>query len=72
MASYAYTDAKITQSNDGQQGNQLFNVPFNAASLWTTYELQTGNWKGLVPQGGSQKSKVSHVLILGFLAVMKW
>lgn len=47
IASYAYTDAKITQSNDGQQGNQLFNVPFNAASLWTTYELQTGNWKGL-------------------------
>ncbi|MEH1845008.1 MAG: TonB-dependent siderophore receptor [Nostoc sp.] len=47
IASYAYTDAKITQSNDGQQGNQLASVPYNAASLWTTYELQTGNWKGL-------------------------
>jgi hypothetical protein len=29
---------------------------------------------GLVPQGGSQKSKVKSqkALILGFLAVMKW
>ncbi|MEH2069455.1 MAG: TonB-dependent receptor [Nostoc sp.] len=47
IASYAYTDAKVTQSNDGQQGNRLFNVPFNFASLWTTYELQTGRLKGL-------------------------
>ncbi|MEH1836733.1 MAG: TonB-dependent siderophore receptor [Nostoc sp.] len=47
IASYANTDAKVTKSNNGQQGNQLYNVPYNAASLWTTYELQTGNWKGL-------------------------
>ena len=47
IASYAYTDAKITQSNDGQEGNRLYNVPFNAASVWTTYELQTGILQGL-------------------------
>ncbi|MEH2182995.1 TonB-dependent receptor [Nostoc sp.] len=47
IASYAYTNAKVTQSNDGQQGNRLANVPFNSASLWTTYELQTGSLQGL-------------------------
>ncbi|WP_138503472.1 TonB-dependent receptor [Nostoc sp. PA-18-2419] len=47
IASYANTDAKVTKSNDGQQGNQLYNVPYNAASLWTTYELQTGSLQGL-------------------------
>ncbi|MDF5719283.1 MAG: TonB-dependent receptor [Rhizonema sp. PD37] len=47
IASYAYTDAKVTKSNDGQQGNQFYNVPYNAASLWTTYKIQTGNLQGL-------------------------
>ncbi|MEH1845502.1 MAG: TonB-dependent receptor [Nostoc sp.] len=48
IASYAYTDAKITQTNTiGQLGNQLNNVPFNSASLWTTYELQTKSLQGL-------------------------
>ncbi|MEH2182392.1 TonB-dependent receptor [Nostoc sp.] len=47
IASYANTDAKVTKSNNGQQGNQLYNVPYNAASLWTTYELQTGSLQGL-------------------------
>ncbi|MEH2178690.1 TonB-dependent receptor [Nostoc sp.] len=50
IGSYAYTDANVTEDSDVEgnlKGNILTNVPFNAASLWTTYELQTGNLKGL-------------------------
>jgi iron complex outermembrane recepter protein len=44
---YAYTDAEITEDNTFTVGNQLNNVPYNQASLWTTYELQQGDFKGL-------------------------
>ncbi|MGG6269911.1 TonB-dependent siderophore receptor [Leptolyngbya sp. AN03gr2] len=47
VASYAYTDAEVTKDNSTPVGNQLDNVPFNQASLWTTYEIQQGNLRGL-------------------------
>ncbi|WP_017653092.1 TonB-dependent siderophore receptor [Fortiea contorta] len=47
IASYAYTDAKITRDNDFPIGNKLNNVPANALSLWTTYEIQNSNLRGL-------------------------
>ncbi|MGD1931073.1 MAG: TonB-dependent siderophore receptor [Leptolyngbyaceae cyanobacterium] len=47
VASYAYTDAEITEDNDLPAGNQLTGVPFHAASLWTSYEIQQGNLQGL-------------------------
>lgn len=47
IASYAYTDAEITQDNEYGIGNRLINVPKNSASLWTTYEVQNGGLKGL-------------------------
>jgi iron complex outermembrane recepter protein len=47
IASYAYTDAEVTEDNVTPVGNQLDNVPFNQASLWTTYEIQKGNLRGL-------------------------
>lgn len=47
IASYAYTDAEVTKDNATPVGNQLDNVPFNQASLWTTYVIQKGNLKGL-------------------------
>lgn len=48
IASYAYTDAKITEDgNSPQEENIPFGVPFNAASLWTTYEIQSGDLQGL-------------------------
>lgn len=47
IASYSYIDAEITASNDGLAGNRPMNVPFNTASLWTTYELQRGDLQGL-------------------------
>ncbi len=47
IASYAYTDAEITQDNRYDIGNRLVNVPKNSASLWTTYEVQKGGLQGL-------------------------
>jgi iron complex outermembrane recepter protein len=47
IASYGYTDAKITQDNVFPVGNRLNNVPLHTASLWTTYTLQEGDLKGL-------------------------
>jgi iron complex outermembrane recepter protein len=49
IASYAYTDATVTTDNStpSKVGNRLTNVPQNQASLWTTYEIQQGDVKGL-------------------------
>ncbi|MFB2739054.1 TonB-dependent siderophore receptor [Umezakia ovalisporum] len=47
IASYSYIDAEITEDNSGLAGNRPAYVPFNTASLWTTYELQRGSLQGL-------------------------
>jgi iron complex outermembrane recepter protein len=48
VASYAYTDAKVSADSDSTLvGKKLFGVPEHAASLWATYELQQGEMKGL-------------------------
>lgn len=47
IASYAYIDAKITQDNTFPIGNDLIGVPEHSASLWTTYEIQSGDAQGL-------------------------
>ncbi len=47
IASYAYTDAVVTEDNRFQIGDRLPNAPENAASLWTTYEIQAGILQGL-------------------------
>ncbi|HLO51370.1 MAG TPA: TonB-dependent siderophore receptor, partial [Kamptonema sp.] len=48
IAAYAYTDAEITaDTNRDLVGNRLFNVPKHSASLWTTYEIQSGELQGL-------------------------
>jgi iron complex outermembrane receptor protein len=47
IASYAYTDARVTKDDNLQPGNLLNGVPFNSASLWSTYEIQTGDFQGL-------------------------
>jgi iron complex outermembrane receptor protein len=48
IAAYAYIDAEVTaDTNADIVGNRLFNVPKHSASLWTTYEIQRGNWQGL-------------------------
>lgn len=47
LASYAYTDARVVEDDSIEEGNFLINVPQNAASLWTTYQIPTGNLRGL-------------------------
>lgn len=48
IASYAYTDAKITEGVFGiSDGNRPANVPEHSASLWSTYEIQQGTLEGL-------------------------
>ena len=48
IASYAYIDSEITEdSNPDLIGSRFPNIPENSAGLWTTYEIQQGDLKGL-------------------------
>jgi iron complex outermembrane recepter protein len=47
IAGYAYTDARVTEDNNIPVGDFLSSVPKNAANLWTTYEIQSGDLQGL-------------------------
>ncbi|MGG6293644.1 TonB-dependent siderophore receptor [Leptolyngbya sp. AN02str] len=47
FASYAYNDARVTEDNSIPVGNRVQRTTPNAASLWTTYEIQRGNLQGL-------------------------
>lgn len=48
IGSYAYTDAKVTKDTTPDNiGNRFSSVPQHSASLWTTYEIQKGDLKGL-------------------------
>ena len=47
IASYAYTDAIVTEDNVISVGNRLVSAPAHQASLWTTYEIQEGPLEGL-------------------------
>ncbi len=46
-ASYAYIDARITEDNSFDVGNRLPGIPQHSASLWTNYEIQSGDLTGL-------------------------
>jgi iron complex outermembrane recepter protein len=47
IASYAYTDAEVTKDDRIEPSNPIPNVPRHSASLWTSYEIQSGNLQGL-------------------------
>lgn len=49
IASVGLNDTEITESSDEflPVGNRLANVPYTTASLWTTYEIQSGDYQGL-------------------------
>lgn len=48
IASYSHTDAEYTEEYFGlPPGSRVANVPKNAASLWTTYQIQSGSLQGL-------------------------
>ena len=47
VANYAYTDADITEDNNGLEDNRLFGVPEHNVNLWTNYDIQEGDLAGL-------------------------
>ena len=47
IATYAYTDAFVSEDEDIPVGDRLSNVPKHSASLWTTYEIKSGDLQGL-------------------------
>ena len=47
IASYAYIDGEVTEDNTIPVGTRLPGVAEHSASLWTTYEIQTGDFQGL-------------------------
>ncbi|MEQ1486834.1 TonB-dependent siderophore receptor, partial [Methyloglobulus sp.] len=59
IATWANTDILVTKTNDDNEpingvnpGSRLPNVPRNIGSLWSTYEVQGGDFKGLTFGGG--------------------
>jgi iron complex outermembrane recepter protein len=52
IASYSHNDAYVSEDNSLPVGDRLANAPRNSASLWTTYQIQTGNLQGLGFGGG--------------------
>ncbi|MBE9160702.1 TonB-dependent receptor [Nodosilinea sp. LEGE 06152] len=48
IASFSYLDTEVTEDGGSPlEGNRLFNVPKYTASLWTSYEIQSGDFQGL-------------------------
>ena len=46
-AGYAYNDASVVEDNTFEEGNRLDNVPENSFNLWSTYDIQEGDFEGL-------------------------
>ncbi|HYI68377.1 MAG TPA: TonB-dependent siderophore receptor [Skermanella sp.] len=52
QAAYTYTNAEITESNDGNEGNTPSLTPKHMASLWMDYELPAAIADGVSIGGG--------------------
>lgn len=52
IASAFINDAFVSKDNSLPVGDSLVNAAGSGASLWTTYEIQNGNWKGFGFGGG--------------------
>ena len=52
IGTYANFDARVTKDNNGLAGNRLFAVPRNVGSLWSTFDFQQGDLRGLKLGGG--------------------
>lgn len=59
IATYANLDTKVLQTNDNSNGqtpmtgSRFFNVPRNTGSIWSTYEILDGDFKGIKIGGGA-------------------
>ncbi|MEH1848848.1 MAG: TonB-dependent siderophore receptor [Nostoc sp.] len=52
IASLFHNDAFVSKDNTLPVGDSLVNAPGIGGSLWTSYEIQNGDWKGLGFGGG--------------------
>jgi iron complex outermembrane recepter protein len=52
IATYSNTDIRIAKSNNGDVGQRFFGVPRNTGTIWSTYEVQDGDLRGLKFGGG--------------------
>lgn len=52
IASFTHNDTYVSKDNSLPVGDKLVNAPRNNASLWTSYEIQSGSLKGLGFGGG--------------------
>lgn len=71
IASYSYTDARITRSGDTDEGNRLPNVAEHMGSLWATYDI-TPNFKigtGVVALGQRQGDTAGSFQLPGYARV---
>ncbi|QTD48186.1 TonB-dependent siderophore receptor [Sulfidibacter corallicola] len=50
LASYSFTDAEVTKSNDGNEGTNVAYIPDQMFSVWTTY--RPNQWPGFNIGGG--------------------
>ncbi len=70
IASYAFTDARITKANDGSKGHRVPSVPEHSASLWLKYAFQQAGLQGLSVGAGlylvdSRKGDIENSYELG-------
>jgi iron complex outermembrane recepter protein len=52
ITSYAYTDARITKDNSGNEGNRLPYVPEHSGSVWLKYDFQQAPLQGFSAGAG--------------------
>ncbi len=60
VAGYSYIDAKITSSNDGDEGNRPALVPEHEASIWANYAVQNDRFEGLSFGAGARYVGMSY------------
>ncbi len=72
VGSYAYTDTKVTEDNNGLQGKELDNVPRHSGKVFLTYDLGSGGlgWRvggGAYAAGQAQGDTANSFLIPGYV-----
>lgn len=60
IAAYTYTNAEITKSTRGDEGNRPANVPKHMASGWLSYTFHDGVLNGLMLGGGARYTGVLY------------
>lgn len=60
IAAYTYTNAEITKSNRGDEGNRPANVPKHMASTWLSYTFRDSMLNGLMLGGGARYTGVLY------------